>query len=230
MADWIRAQLEFAGFFSYRVPGSSPSYALCSPVPSPAAVRLALVDAVIRHKGSVAAGRDFFQAVREARLELEPPLRIASMRCFLKRLKPAKEKGASVLESTGTREYCLMDGPLVVWVECEERQRVIEAFRWLRRLGTSDSLLTCTTGTGTPDPSLLIRQADGSTPTGDLAGRPVYALHELDPAADFDDVNPWAGNRRKSRKPFLKRFYILPLRRERAGENWVLYRRVPFTG
>ncbi len=225
MLEWIRAELEFAAFFSYRIPGSSPSYALCAPIPSPAAVRLALVDAVIRHTGSVARGRDFFGLIKGARLELEPPPRLAAMRCFLKRLKPAKDRPASVLESTGTREYWLMDGPLVVWVNTSHPDQVSQAFRWLRRLGTTDSILTCRVDRGTPDLRLCSQVVVKIDATSDLAGRPLYTLHELGDDAQFDDVNPWSAS---PRKPFVRRIYALPLRRERAGENWVLYRREPF--
>jgi len=57
---WVKAELHFASFFSYRIPGTSPSYTPASPVPSPVALRLALVDAAIQSSGSVDYGRDIF--------------------------------------------------------------------------------------------------------------------------------------------------------------------------
>ncbi|MGB9605321.1 MAG: hypothetical protein ACP5U2_09730 [Bryobacteraceae bacterium] len=228
MAGWIRAALEFASFYSYRVPDSSPSYALCSPAPSPAAIRLALVDAIIRHTGSVSEGRRFFEAVKSVPLEIEVPERLAVVRFFSKRLKPEKPaagKTASVLESTGSREYCLPAGELVVWVQGEER--IAQAFRWLRRLGTTDSLVSCRVDTGKPDLSVCLKAVETLPPLSTLAGRPVYTLHELAPGATFDHVNPYASPSRRGR-PFLKRLYVLPLVREQAGENWVIYRREPF--
>lgn len=230
MAEWVRAEVRFASFYSYRVPNLSPSFSLCSPVPSPAAIRLALVDAVIRHTGSVDEGKSIFELVRDAKLEVQPPQRVAVMKFFLKRLKPekpSKGKRASVIPSTGIREYCLPSSPMVLWLETDEPQRITAAFRWLRRLGTTDSLAFCSVGEGVPDTTLCMKQADGlSLNTKNFAQRAVFTLHELKRDVSFPQVDPYAQGRRG--QPFDKRLYILPLVRERAGENWVIYRREPF--
>jgi hypothetical protein len=230
MAEWIQAEIEFASFYSYRVPDLSPSYALSSLVPSPAAIRLAVVDAVIRHTGVVDEGESIFELVKRAKLEVQPPARIAVMKFFVKRLKPEnpeKGKRASVIESTGIREYCLPSGPLVLWLETEEPERIGQALQWLRRLGTSDSLATCKIGHGAPDTALCIKPANGlAIQAKNFAQRAVFTLHELKPDANFSEVNPFADGRRGD--PFEKRLYVLPCVREQAGENWVLYRREPF--
>jgi hypothetical protein len=230
MAAWVRAEIEFASFYSYRVPDLSPSYAVCSPLPSPAAIRLALVDATIRHTGSVQAGRELFELVKTARLEVEPSEHLAVMKFFIKRLKPEKPtkgKRASVLESTGIREYCLPDDPIVVWLETDEADRISQAFMWLRRLGTTDSLAHCKVDQGSPDLSLCWKPANGlPLQTINFAQRAVFTLHEIKPDAKFEQIDPFANVRRG--EPFEKRLFILPLVRERVGENWVIYRREPF--
>lgn len=230
MAEWVRAEVEFASFYSYRVPNLSPSFALCSPVPSPAAIRLALVDAVIRHTGSVEEGRVIFELVKRANLEVQPPPLVAVMKFFLKRLKPEKPikgKRASVLESTGIREYCLPLGPLVVWMETEQSQEIAQAFRWLRRLGTTDSLAYCRVSAGEPDQATCMKQASGvPLRTKNFTHRAVFTLHELKSDARFEQVDPYEQGRRGA--PYEKRLYVLPLVRERVGDNWVIYRREPF--
>lgn len=230
MAEWVRAEVEFASLYSYRVPDLSPSFAVCSPLPGPATIRLALVDAVIRHTGSVEEGKAIFELVKRARLEIEPPARVAVMKFFLKRLKPekpAKGKRGSVVESTGMREYCLPSGCMVLWMQAQDRARIAQAFGWLRRLGTTDSLASCKVGGGVPDTSVCLRPVNGLPLQADLAGRPVFTLHELTADAEFDQINPYARVRRG--RPFEKRIYILPLVRERAGGNWVIYRRERFS-
>jgi hypothetical protein len=232
MAVWVRAEIEFASFYSYRVPDLSPSYAICSPLPSPAAVRLALVDAEIRHTGSVQAGQELFQLVKTARLEVQPSAQLAVMKFFLKRLKPekpAKGKRASVLESTGVREYCLPLDAMVVWMETEEPDRISRAFVWLRRLGTTDSLAYCRVGISDqgPDPTLCWKPVNGlPLESANFRQRPVFTLHEINPNTTFDQINPYSEARRG--QPFAKRLFIFPLVRERLGENWVIYRREPF--
>jgi len=230
MADWVQAEVEFASFYSYRVPGLSPSFALSSIVPSPAAIRLALVDAVIRHTGDVDEGKTAFDLVKRARLEVQPPARVAVMKFFIKRLKPEKPtkgKRASVLESTGIREYCLPFGPIVLWLETEQPERIAQALRWLRRLGTTDSLAWCRVGKGHPNTLSCIRPANGlALQTNNFAQRAVFTLHELKREAQFTEVNPFAEGRRG--KPFEKCLYVFPLVREQVGGNWVIYRHEPF--
>ncbi len=230
MAEWVRAEIKFASFYSYRVPNLSPSFSLSSPVPSPAAIRLALVDAVIRHTGKVDEGKSIFEMVRSARLEVQPPERVAVMKFFLKRLKPEKPtkgKQASVIPSTGIREYCLPSGPMVLWLETDERQRIDEAFCWLRRLGTTDSLVYCSVGNGTPDTAVCAKRAGSlSLKTQNFMQRAVFTLNELKTDATFAQVDPYAEGRRG--QPFDKQLYVLPLVREQTGDNWVIYRREPF--
>ncbi len=230
MAEWVRTEVKFASFYSYRVPNLSPSFSLSSPVPSPAAIRLALVDAVIRHTGKLNEGKSIFEVVRSARLEIEPPERVAIMKFFLKRMKPEKPtKGerAGLIPSTGVREYCLPSSPMVIWLETEERERITEALCWLRRLGTTDSLVFCSVGDGTPDMAVCARRADGlSLKTQNFMQRAVFTLNELKMDATFEQVDPYAEGRRG--QPFEKQLYVLPLVREQAGGNWVIYRREPF--
>jgi hypothetical protein len=231
MSDWIKADIAFASLFSYRVPDTSPSYAPCAPLPSPAAIRLALVDAVIRHTGSVPEGQRVFELVKSAQLYLEPPPQVAIAKFFVRRLKPEKKqkgRSASSVRSTGIREYCVPSGPIAVWLKTDRRDDLLKAFGWLRRLGTTDSLAYCTIGEGEPDLSICMRvAADLPLRTSNFARRPVFTLHEIRTGATFEQVNPYEGVRRIS--PFKKQPYILPLIFETAGDNWVIYRREPFT-
>lgn len=232
MPDWVRAEIDFASFYSYRIPDLSPSYAICSPLPSPAAIRLALVDAVIRHTGSVEAGREIYDMVKTARLEVQPSERLAVMKFFIKRLKPekpSKGKRASVLESTGIREYCLPADPMILWLETDEPDCISRAFLWLRRLGTTDSLAYCRVDLHKePDFTLCWKTADSLTLHAEnFFQRPVFTLHEIKPQTTFDQIDPYSETRRG--QPFDKRLFILPLVRERLGDNWVIYRREPFS-
>ncbi len=230
MAEWIGTNIRFAALYSYRIPDTSPSYSPCSPLPSPAAVRLALVDAVIRHTGSIDEGRRMFDLVRAAPLELEPPELLSVLKFFIKRLKPEKpQKGerASLIESTGVREYCLPSGPITAWLETDEAAKIEQGFTWLRRLGTTDSLAWCTTARSARDPRLCMRSANSLyLASRNFARRAVVTLHELAPDATFDQVDPFRAGRRAN--PFRKQLYVLPLVFESAGENWVRYRKEPF--
>jgi hypothetical protein len=225
MGGWIKAELYFASFFSYRMPGASPSYAPASPVPGPGAVKLALVDAAIQSTGNIDYGREVFRLVRGARLYAIPPEHLSTLRFFLKRLKP---RGEQLLESTGVREYCHLGGPLTIYLELAEGEReVASLFPLLRRLGTTDSLVASVmVGEGEPPSELLWREPQALPVKGvNFQRRLVVSLMDLRPDASFDDVDPY---RRGRGNPYHQFSVVLPMVLERRGENWALYRRVPF--
>lgn len=230
MANWIRAQMFFASLYSYRVPNTSPSFAPAAPVPSPSAVRLALVDAAIQRNGSVAEGRDVFDLVKAASLRLVPPERVCVVRAFTKRLKKGKRKDGALVESTGIREYCHPDGPLEIYLQPErETERIAQLFGILRRLGTTDSLAYCRAEIGSEPPEELACRLTAGLPVerDNFARRVVVPLLELPNDATFDDVNPYATSRRRFK--YRQEFWTLPLVQRQRGGNWILYERVPFT-
>ncbi|MCL6451017.1 MAG: hypothetical protein K6T75_06995 [Acetobacteraceae bacterium] len=228
---WVRAELHFPALFSYRVPNTSPSFALASPVPGPLTLKLALVDAAIRYSGSVAVGERLFLSLRGAAVEVEPPERLAVLRFFIRRLKPGKGK-AAMQRSVGGREYCHLGGPVTAWVRAPDAavaEAVALAFRRLGRLGTTDSLASCRgVSLGQAPPlNTVWRPLSAVDPTAwNLRARYVVRLTDLKPTATFDQVNPYGGGRAGA--ALEERLYILPLVQEDRRENWALYRRVPF--
>lgn len=228
---WIYAEFNFAGLFSYRIPNLSPSYALTSPIPGPAAIRLALVDVAIRTEGKIRAGEEIFEKVKSAPLEVEPPEKVSVLKYFIKRLKPSKAKGKSFEESFGVREYCHFGGPLKIYLKLsEEEERLRRLFLRLRRLGTTDSILSCnaTIQEAGPDITLTARLSHQlRIEVENFERRPVVTLNELTESAEFAQINPYEKKRNKN--PFVQKTYILPLREIRKGENFVLYEKVPFS-
>ncbi|MEW6571781.1 MAG: hypothetical protein AB1390_11540 [Nitrospirota bacterium] len=227
---WIWAEFVFASLYSYRMPNLSPSYALTSSIPSPAALRLALVDAAIRSTGKVSYGEGIFEIVKSATLEIEPPEKVAVLKFFIKRLKPSKSKEKSFEESFGVREYCHFVDPLKVYLKISEREdEVANLFRILRRLGTTDSIARGKAKREDKEPpfSLTCKETKDLKPeASNLARRPVSTLNEIKPDAKFSQVNPYAKGKRGN--PYIQKIFVLPLIVERRGKNWVLYRKHPF--
>jgi hypothetical protein len=230
MTTWLKAVLEFAAFYSYRMPETSPQYALASPVPSPAALKLALVDTAIQMSGDPAYGRRIFGEVKSMPLWALPPRYLCVLKFFTKRLKKPKTAGEKLVESTAVREYCHLGGPLEIYLEVSDAAEMKAILGNVRRLGTSDSLLTAKVEDSEEPPPALRwqRLQDLRLPIrlGNYQRRMVVTLTDLRPGVDFDEVNPYSQARQ--RKPFAQYIYILPLVQEKRGENWVLYKRVPF--
>ncbi len=228
--SWVCASLHFPAFFSYRIPNLSPSYALTSIIPGPSSLRLALVDVAIKLKGSVDYGKEIFNLIKSVRLEIEPPDRVSVIKFFIKRLKPSKTKSSSFEESFGLREYCHFVGPIKIYFDLPNREEEIaELLEKLRRVGTSDSLVSCQISSKEkgPDLSLTCKLLNEIRPeTNNLKGRPIVTLYEIDKDAEFNQVNPYFRGRKG--KPYINKTYILPLVEKMKGENFVLYEKARF--
>ncbi len=217
---WLRADYEFASTFSYRQPDVSAQFAIGAPVPSPATVKLALVDTAIRWSGRVDEGRRVFDLVKGLKVCVVPPPRMVRFQAFIKRLKP-REGG--LLGSTGVRDYFLFEGPLTVYIEVPSSNagEIGDLLRRVRRFGTSDSLCWCIgVREEHPDERLCpCRLVDLTSDRGGL----VVRLSDLTDNSEFDGFNPFGGNARQANLD--KNVYVLPLIVERSGETWALLKR-----
>lgn len=231
---WIWAELQFAGLFSYRIPNLSPGFALTSLIPSPSALRLALVERAIKSKSSVKYGEEIFELVKPCLLEIEPPEKVSVLKFFIKRLKPSKQKKGEPYkpceESFGVREYCHFLGPIKIYLEIsEEKEKIAQLFHKLRRLGTTDSILNCRVTITEKKPELKLTSREIKTLKPEVSNfirRPVVTLNELKANAKFNQVNPYSQGRRDT--PFFSKTFLLPLSETRRGENFILYQKTPF--
>lgn len=84
-------------------------------VPTPFAIRMALLDAAIRIRGQD-WGPQAFEHIRALRLALRPPRRVAVTGLFTKVLKPEREEGRerAMQRTIAFREYVYLDGVLEV--------------------------------------------------------------------------------------------------------------------
>ncbi len=229
---WLKAEIEFASTFSYRQPDASAQFAIGSPIPSPAAIKLTLVDTAIRWSGSVETGRQVFDWLKTCKVHCVPPEEIVRFRVFLKRLKPRE---GQLLESTGIRDYFLLDKGLTVFLQVPANKVEVakQLLRKVRRLGTSDSLCWCRGVTEIDESELpheffalrLEELPKSALQQGITQGMLVARLSDLTERSEFDGFNPFGGNPRRAN--LEKASYLLPLRMERYGETWALLKRVP---
>jgi len=77
---WLRTDYEFPSTFSYRMPDASAQFAIGLPIPSPATVKLALVDTAIRWSGDINEGRRIFDLIKTAKVCVVPPSRMVRFR------------------------------------------------------------------------------------------------------------------------------------------------------
>jgi CRISPR-associated Cas5-like protein len=227
---WLRAEYEFAGLFSYRLPDHSSHHARSAPMPGPSAVKLALTATAMEANSSVTFGERLFYLVRDAAVGLQPPETIAMSQVFLRQLKPAHD--GRLISSFGMREYVHLGGPMAIYLRVSPAAAdvVADTMRRLRRIGTAESLLQClSVRKETPDPTMIARPALDFTSVStlqDLARRPVFRLKDIHRGTSFAEVNPFVKERASD--AFRAEIYLFPMRIGRQGPNWTLYRREPF--
>jgi len=253
---WLRADYEFPSTFSYRMPDVSAQFAVGSPIPSPAAVKLALVDTAIRWSGDVNEGRRIFDIIKTASICVVPPPRIARFRAFIKRLKPDEVVACAnhpsyrvsaklrrnrrpacpfcgtipdvnlpiLEESTGVRDYFLLDGPLSVFIEVPQSDAayIARLLQRIRRFGTSDSICWCVAVCFESPDQALCPQRFGDR--SHAQGRLVVRLSDLTQQSQFNGFDPFRGNVQEAR--LGKGVYVLPLRVRRSGETWAILERI----
>jgi hypothetical protein len=231
---WVWGEIDFASLYSYRMPNLSPSYALTSPVPSPAALRLALVDTAIKTTGKVSYGEEIFELIKSVQLEIEPPEKVAILKFFIKRLKPSKQEKEKPIkpceESFGIREYCHFIGTLKIYIKLSKKEEeIVNLIRSLRHLGTSDSIVMgrAKIEEKEPSPQFICKETNQLKPeASNLARRPVFTLNEIKEDTEFSQINPFIKN--KKGNPYIQKIFIVPLWEEQRGENWVIYKKIPF--
>lgn len=224
---WLRADYEFPSTLSYRMSDVSAQFAIGSPIPSPATVKLALVDTAIRWSGNVNEGRRIFGLIKTATVCVVPPPRVVRFRAFIKRLKPPHSSagpGAPTVVSPGVRDYFLLNGPLSVFIEVPQSDAgdVARLLQRIRRFGTSDSICWCKeVREEAPDGALCPQRLSGLS---HAQGGLVVRLTDLTQASQFDGFNPFGGNVRQAN--LGKDVYVLPLHVRRSGETWAILERL----
>jgi len=225
---WLKAEYEFGSLFSYRIPDFSTQYALSSLLPGPSTIRLAIVATAIETTGKVSYGEEIFQAVKNAKIKISLPQKIASSNVLIKRLK--KKKDEVVLETTfGIRGYVHYSGPLRIYMEIEggKENEVGNLMKKIRRFGTSDSLVYCRTVEVREPTANCIGPEEKLDGTAGVNKRflliPTRDINP-DPEVKFEHVNIYSEEKAgRGISVLVNRFYKIPLINERQGKNYVVY-------
>ena len=108
---WLIAESRPASLFSFRSGIATSSGAKTLFLPTPFAIRTALLDTAIRTKG-VAAGRAAFDWIKQLSIAVRPPERVVVTNLFAKILKPTrKEEAEEAMDRTiAFREYAQLEG------------------------------------------------------------------------------------------------------------------------
>ncbi|AGK61249.1 CRISPR-associated protein Cas5, subtype I-A/APERN [Archaeoglobus sulfaticallidus PM70-1] len=220
--QWVKLSLHFPSFFSYRIPDYSSQYALSVPLPSPSAIKLAVVATAIRATGNVAEGECVFYAVRDADIRIVPPEQIAINSVLIRRLK--KKKNPTELETFertfGVREYVFFPDDINLLVGCDDIDTAIKYFGILRYLGSSDSMLYVKRVEQIEEPPESAIKAITDKEFVEAISKEsyvIYPVNDISKKAKFEQINPYS--EKSGRNVFERKYYLIKAKIKK-GKNW----------
>ncbi len=249
---WLIAEYRPAALFSLKIGVATSTGAKTLFLPTPFAIRTALLDVAIRTRG-VDAGEDAFNVLKSLRLAARPPERVAVTNLFVKVLKPPRKDrkkgeeaeeaeeetgGSAMTRSIAFREYAHLDGMLVLAFEGEtDALQAVETlapqvnyfgkrgsfFQWY----ASRSEQTLPNGFTRLDEGLSFE--NGKLMNGSLATFPLGVIQLMDDwgkALTFGKVNVYSGENIKIPNDRVRRSVIFPYRLTRSSKSFSLYERI----
>ncbi len=236
---WLIAEYRPVTLFSFRSGIATSSGAKTLFLPTPFAIRTALLDAAIRTEG-LAAGLLAFEWIKSLSIAVRPPERVVVTNLFAKILKPSREEEAdkAFQRTIAFREYAQLEGTLALaFSPAEERAdeltTLLAQVNYFGKRGSFFQLIglpqimeelpvdfVCLDGVfvqGT--------QVGGQMPGQFVAGL-IQILDDWGDNLTFSKVNIYTQDRIAPDKDRIRKSVILPYRMVRASKGFTYYERI----
>lgn len=245
---WLIAEYRSAALFSLKPSLATSTGAKTLLVPTPFAVRTALLDAAIRCYG-IAAGERAFGQLKALRIALRPPERVVVTNLFTKVQKPRREdKGESDDEEDASpsamqktiafREYAHLDGTLGLAFEgnegyLRELDNLLRQVNYFGKRGSFFQLCRLPYPQEQLPPGYYLLDGvylyegriKGQGPPSFPLGL-IQVLDDWGPDLTFEKVNVYTPARIIPGKDRVQKTVTLPYRLVRASKSFSLYVRV----
>lgn len=237
---WLIARYQPTSLFSLKHGDATSTGGKSLLVPTPFAIRMALLDAAIRTEG-IAAGPRAFERIKSLRLGIKPPSHAAVASIFVKVLKPEREaeaRGRAMAQTIAFREYVHLAGELALAFGGED-EALVAIRPWLMQVnyfgkrGSFYQLLA---------PPQRVAAESGELPEGFLpfpghdllSGKPpssfplglIQRVDEWGESLRFEQANIYNRNGKTKinvGKERIRADVILPYRMVRASRGMALY-------
>lgn len=187
--------------------------------PTPYAIRMALLDRMIRQHG-IGYGRDQFPAIRDLGIAIQPPSRVAVNRTFQKILRPPFSNG-SWISTIAMREFCIPTGNLGIAFDTDEEMvselaATLSAVNYFGQRGSFFQLVDLVQTDQIPAGFV-----DVTRPTQTLQLGFLQRMDDIEQNASFEDVNTYNPKSSGGRRSYNVVFpYIL----DHHGSNHTIWR------
>ena len=229
---WVVADYEATALFSLKPASATSSGGRTLLVPTPFAIKMALLDVICRVEG-VAAAESVCNWLSAAQVAIRPPQRIVVNNTFLKVLRPrnnpAKEGSADMGYFGRTityREFAYYGDSFAIAIEVQQEEHANRLQRWLMHInylgkrGGFIQVLDVPTIVDTLQPSFI-------AVTGAIGQFDINSvMTQLDDTSDnltFEQASIYSGKRITLGKDRLLKHVVLPYRLVSSSRGYSFY-------
>ncbi len=232
---WLIAEYQPTALFSLKPAGATSSGGKSLLVPTPYAVKMALLDVACRTAG-VAVAKEAWPWLRDLTVALKLPKRVVVTNLFTRILKPRRtpakpgtQHAGPLGKTIGFREYVYFDGPLGIALG-ETLTDPVRLEEWLLQInylgkrGGFVQLLDPPTPVEMLPPEFIV--VDGDPTRSFPANGIIQQLDDCDSSLTFEKADIYSGKNIGLGKERVLRHVVLPYRLVRSSKSFSFYERI----
>lgn len=235
---WLTAEYAPTALYSLKLSTATSSGGKTLLAPTPYALKMALLDAAYRVRGSVAA-EELWPAIRDLQVAFRPPSKALVTNLFTKVLKPNRSAPAPgsahagpLGKTIGYREYVHFAGPMGLAVSSPREDEPPDAL-WLllatvNYLGKRGGFLQLVRAPAICEdlPAGFVRLNEPSGQAAFVARGLIQVMDDCAPSMTLEMANVYSGKRVRPGRDRLSYPVVLPYRLVRASKSYTLYERM----
>lgn len=237
---WLIAEYRPVTLFSLKVGEATSTGAKTVLLPTPFAIRTALLDAAIRTRGK-SFGPQAFQLIKGLRLAVRPPERAVVTNLFTKVLKPQRadaRRDEAMQRTISFREYTFLQGDMGLAFEGDEEalglvETLLPQINYFGKRGSFFQLLHPPYREAELPKGFVpldgVHLADGR-PTGPTPDQiPLGIMQLMDdwgPELTYEKVNIYTGEKIRMGKDRVRKGVVLPYKLSRYSRGFSYYEKL----
>jgi hypothetical protein len=224
---WLYVDYESVSAFGLRPSNTTANGGKSLICPTPYAIKMALLDRLIRDYG-LQAGRDRFPDLRDLVIHLRLPPATAINRTFQKVQRGWDGKTLSWTSTIAQREYCFQTGAMTLALDCTQDNELANLLAALllsiNSFGRRGSFFQAADIRGEAEaPTATTGFVDIGQTSSELRRGFLQRMDDMLPTATFDDVSTFNPRATGARRSYT---VIFPYRLAHHGYNHTVYERM----
>ena len=234
---WLIAEYKPVGLFSFKVGLATATGAKTLFLPTPFAIRTALLDAALRTQG-IAVGPEIFEIVKGLTIAALPPERVVVTNLFTKVLKPMRSDSQAETAMQGTiafREYAYLTGCLSLAIggpeaSLEQIGLLLPQISYFGKRGSFFQLLEYPKCTDELPQNFIVLK--GTIPEVNEISQPasfplgiIQVMDDWGPNLNFDKVDIYSGSTIRLGRDRTRELVMLPYQLVQSSRGFSYYER-----